>query len=182
MMQVSLIKRPLEWNIFVVEKLVEIHNSSVISGSLCSENTTASIRKCFSALNPLVFKRRAICHQEGLHDLVSFYLCAFISVSYAIYLLKRKRKITTNMGTTRFFPVSRNASPDRQGWRWQYLQSVKKTWAARYLAVGGSLKSLMREWTDCGEGKRELKPTLEAKGTCIWTESHPRWLPAACTK
>ena len=117
MMQVSLIKRPLEWNIFVVEKLVEIHNSSVISGSLCSENTTASIRKCFSALNPLVFKRRAICHQEGLHDLVSLYLCAFISVSYAIYLLKRKRKITTNMGTTRFFPVSRNASPDRQGWR-----------------------------------------------------------------
>lgn len=35
-----------------------------------------------------------------------------------------------------------------------YLQSVKKTWAARYLAVGGSLKSLMRERTDCGERKK----------------------------
>lgn len=30
-----------------------------------------------------------------------------------------------------------------------YSQSVKKTWAALYLEVGGSLKSLMREWMDC---------------------------------
>lgn len=50
-----------------------------------------------------------------------------------------------------------------------YLQSVKKTWAARYLAVGGSLKSLMRERTDCRGKKREMNLTPEVNGTYIWT-------------
>lgn len=36
----------------------------------------------------------------------------------------------------------------------QYSQSVKKTWAALYLEVGGSLKSLMREWMDCKRHER----------------------------
>lgn len=49
-----------------------------------------------------------------------------------------------------------------------YSQSVKKTWAARYFAVGGSLKSLMRERTDCGEGRKgALSPALGAKGSTL---------------
>lgn len=36
-----------------------------------------------------------------------------------------------------------------------YSQSVKKTWAALYLAEWGSLKSAIKEWTDWGETKRD---------------------------
>lgn len=71
------------------------------------------------------------------------------------------------MATTHFFPIDQPCCAETLTWKdrgsssRQYLQSVKKTCAARYLAVGGSLKSPMREWTDCREEKkRELKKKM----------------------
>lgn len=53
----------------------------------------------------------------------------------------------------------------------RYSQSVKKTWAALYLEVGGSLKSLMREWMDC---KREGTAGLGRVAPQVSQQGHPR--------
>lgn len=84
---------------------------------------------------------------------VYFYLlCNLIS--------EKKIKAQEKHGNNPFFPLlislaEQKRSPRRTRVELPYLQSVKKTCAARYLAVGGSLKSLMREWTDCREGTKE---------------------------
>lgn len=66
-----------------------------------------------------------------------------------------------------------------------YSQSVKKTWAALYLEVGGSLKSLMREWMDwkregaAGLGRVALRASLLAQGKLCTSTHHPAGTPEA---
>lgn len=95
------------------------------------------------------------------------YFCLLCNLSS-----EEKIKAQEKHGNNPFLPygsglLGRNANPEGQGGNCQpYLQSVKKTCAARYLAVGGSLKSPMRECTDCSEEKKgRIEPVLEANGT-----------------
>lgn len=66
-----------------------------------------------------------------------------------------------------WFAVELCANLGEQEQLTRYLQSVKNTWAARYLAVGGSLKSLMREWTDCEQEQTPFNSGLEFRATAI---------------
>lgn len=62
-----------------------------------------------------------------------------------------------------------------------HSQSVKKTWAALYLEVGGSLKSLIREWMDwkregaAGLGRKALWASLLAQGELCTSIPSPHW-------
>lgn len=47
-----------------------------------------------------------------------------------------------------------------------YSQSVKKTWAALYLAEWGSLKSAIKVWTDWGETTRDGQSPSPQCGVC----------------